>query len=136
MNRMSGYGNNSRSTAQLGMKIAIVAFLGLQAIRQLVLVNAQADDEKESLAGQVAAWMTITLTVVVAGFLWYPSLPDKMITTGLLTLFVGAMGSGVAMLYDSIKNKAGPEKNRMWFAIAHIVFAILILAFLIYNFLK
>ena len=122
---------------QFVMKMSMVTFLIVQAIRQLVLVNGQAADKKESRAGQVAAWMTITLTILVAAFL-YPSvpLPDKNILGGILLLFVGVMGSGIAMLYDAMKNKAGPEKNRLWFAIAHIIFAVLILAFLMFNLTK
>ena len=126
--------NNSLMKPQFVMKMSMVTFLIVQAIRQLVLVNGQTADNKESRAGQVAAWMTITLTILVAAFL-YPSTPlsDKNILGGIFLLFAGVMGSGIAMLYDSMKNKAGPEKNRMWFAIAHIIFAILLLAFLIYS---
>lgn len=132
--------NNSLMKPQFVLKLSMVTFLAVQAIRQLVLVNGQAEDKKETRSGQVAAWMTIILTLIVAVFL-YPStpLPDKNVLGGLFLLFAGAMGSGITMLYDALQNKAASkaaEPNRMWFAIAHIIFAIVLLAFLLFTLTK
>lgn len=136
---MNSYGanNNSLTNPNFVLKLSMVTFLVVQAIRQLVLVNAQAsggDKAMESRAGQVAAWMTITLTLIIAALL-YPTGPLSRKTTlgGLVLLFIGTMGSGIAMTYDGMKNKGGPEKSRMWFGIAHIVFAMLVFAFLLYS---
>jgi hypothetical protein len=63
-------------------------------------------------------------------------------------LFAAVMGSGVAMVYTTldtsktnqgkgkqinkeVSNKAEP--SRRWFGIAHILFAVIILAFLLYS---
>lgn len=129
--------NNSLSSPQSILKLSMVTFLIVQAVRQLVLVNGQAEDKKESRAGQVAAWFTIMLTLIVAAFL-YPSgsIPPNRVVGGLIALFLGVMGSGIAMLYDAIKNKDGPEKNRMWFAVAHIIFAVIVLIFLLLTMTK
>lgn len=134
--------NNSLLKPQFVLKMSMVTFLIVQAIRQLVLVNGQASDavKKETRAGQVAAWFTILLTLVVAAFL-YPSnpLPNKNIIGGLFLLFLGVMGSGIIMIYDAIKNKdtsKAAEPNRLWFGIAHVIFAILLLGFLLFVLTK
>jgi len=126
--------NNSLSNPNFVLKLSMVTFLIVQAIRQLVLVNSQATAKTESRAGQVAAWMTITLTLLIAALL-YPSGPQSPKSTlgGLFLVFVGVMGSGIAMIYDGMKNKTGQEKNRMWFGIAHVLFAMLVFAFLLYS---
>ena len=126
--------NNSLANPNFVLKLSMVTFLIVQAIRQLVLVNSQATAKTESRAGQVAAWMTITLTLIVAALL-YPSGPLTYKNTlgGLFLVFAGVMGSGIAMIYDGMKNKAGPEKNRLWFGIAHVIFAMLVFAFLLYS---
>ena len=126
--------NNSMTNPNFVLKLSMVTFLIVQAIRQLVLVNSQATAKTESRAGQVAAWMTITLTLIVAALL-YPSGPltRKNTIGGLFVLFAGVMGSGIAMIYDGMNNKGGQEKNRMWFGIAHVVFAMLVFAFLLYS---
>jgi len=129
-----GYSNNSLSNPNSVLKLSMATFLIVQAIRQLVLVNGQAAAKTESRSGQVAAWMTITLTLIVAALL-YPSGPLAYKTTlgGLFLVFAGVMGSGIAMIYDGMNNKAGPEKNRLWFGIAHLLFAMLVFAFLLYS---
>lgn len=128
---MNAYANN---TSDLVLKTSMVAFLAVQAIRQLVQVNAQADAKTESRSGQVAAWMTITLTLIIAGIMYQSGpLSSKTVTGTTLALFVGIMGSGIAMIYDAMSNKAGPEKNRLWFGIAHVVFAVMLFAFLLYS---
>jgi hypothetical protein len=136
MNSYGAANNNSLSSPNFVLKLSMVTFLVVQAIRQLILVNSQASGDKpmESRAGQVAAWMTITLTLVVAALL-YPSGPLSRKNTlgGLFIVFAGVMGSGIAMTYDGMKNKGGPEKSRLWFGIAHIVFAMLVFAFLLYS---
>ena len=126
--------NNSFSNPSSVLTLTMVTFLVVQAIRQLVLVNGQAAAKTESRSGQVAAWMTITLTLIVAALLYSPgSLTRTTTLGGLFLLFAGVMGSGIAMIYDGMNNKAGPEKNRLWFGIAHVLFAMLILAFLLYS---
>jgi uncharacterized membrane protein len=119
------------------LKLSMVLFLVVQAIRQLVLVNGQYNAKTESRAGQVASWMTITMTLIIAGLL-YPSTPLSTKTTmgGLALLVIGAMGSGTYMIYDGMKNKTSQEKNRLWFGIAHVVFAMIMLAFLLYSLSK
>ena len=135
---MNTYGatNNSfnRSTANVA-KLIILTFLGVQGIRQLIQVNGRANAEKatESRAGQVAAWMTITMTVLI-GFLLYQAKPAPVMA--LAALFIAAMGSGVAMIYDYSANKTvalAAEPNRLFFGIAHVIFALLTLVYLLMS---
>lgn len=133
-----GYGtNNSMSDPAFVLKLSMVVFLAVQAIRQLILVNGQYEAKTESRSGQVATWMTITMTLIIAGLL-YPSTPlsTKTVMGGLALLVIGAMGSGISMIYDAMKNKTSQEKNRLWFGIAHVVFAMIMLAFLLYSLAK
>jgi len=125
--------NNSLSSPPFVLKMTMITFLIVQAIRQLIQVNIQAGAKTETRTGQIASWFTILLTLIVAALL-YPSGPlsNKNIMGGMLLLFAGVMGSGIMMIYDGIK-KAGPEKNRLWFGIAHVIFAMLILAFLLFS---
>lgn len=139
---MNAYGrplavNNSMSNPAFVLKLSMVIFLAVQAIRQLILVNGQYDAKTESRPGQVASWMTITMTLIIAGLL-YPStqLSTKTTMGGLALLVIGAMGSGIFMIYDAMKNKTPAEKNRLWFGIAHVVFAMIMLAFLLYSLTK
>lgn len=133
---MNAYGaapNNSFNKSPSNVaKIFLLTFLCVQAIRQLIHVNGQYGDKKESRAGQVSAWMTITMTLL-AGFLLYKK--DPMPTqVALGALVVAALTSGSALLYDYMNNKAGAtaaEKNRLWFGIAHILFALLTLVYLL-----
>jgi uncharacterized membrane-anchored protein len=111
----------------------MLTFLGVQGIRQLIQVNSQASGDKptESRAGQVAAWMTITMTVLIGYLLYQKQSAPRM---ALVALVVAAMGSGVAMIYDYAANKTGAlaaEKNRLWFGIAHVLFALLTLVYLL-----
>jgi hypothetical protein len=142
----AGYGNNSLKTPTYALKLSIVAFLCVQAIRQLIQVNNQAREGAkdkavgniETSAGQVSTWMTIILTLFSAGIL-FPSAPlsKEWIMGGFATLIVGVLASGSAMIYDIVNNKAkaeGVEKNRMWFGIAHIIFAVLLLAYALFTF--
>jgi flagellar motor component MotA len=113
----------------------MLTFLGVQGIRQLVQVNgrANADNPTESLAGQVSAWMTITMTVLI-GFLLYQAKPAPFMA--LAALFIAAMGSGVAMIYDYSANKTialAAEPNRLFFGIAHVLFALLTLVYLLMS---
>ena len=141
-----GYGNNSLKTPMYTLKLSIMAFLCVQAIRQLIQVNNQAREgtkdkavgNVETSAGQVAAWMTIILTLIGAGIL-FPSttLSKEAIMGGFATLIVGVLASGSAMIYDIVNNKdkaEGAEKNRMWFGIAHIIFAVLLIAYALFAF--
>ena len=128
---MNATNNNSfnKSPANAA-KLFLMVFLVVQGIRQLIQVNGQHDDNKESRAGQVSAWMTITMTVL-AGYILYTkdSTPARM-TLG--ALIVATLTSGSALLYDYMNNKAGAtaaEKNRLWFGIAHILFALLVLIY-------
>jgi hypothetical protein len=128
--------NNSFNKSPANMaKIAILIFLGVQGIRQLIQVNGKANAKPptESLAGQVAAWMTITMTLLAGILLYQP----KMATfTALAALFVAAMGSGVAMIYDYSANKTvalAAEPNRLFFGIAHVLFALLTLVYLLMS---
>jgi hypothetical protein len=116
-------------------KIAILIFLGVQGIRQLIQVNGRANAKPptESEAGKVAAWMTITMTML-AGFLLYQ--PKMATFTALAALFIAAMGSGVAMIYDYSANKTvalAAEPNRLFFGIAHVIFALLTLVYLLIS---
>jgi uncharacterized membrane protein HdeD (DUF308 family) len=95
--------------------------------------RANADKPTESRAGQVAAWMTIMMTLL-AGFLLYQ--PKMATFTALAALFVAAMGSGVAMIYDYSANKTialAAEPNRLFFGIAHVLFALLTLVYLLMS---
>lgn len=118
------------------LKLSMVLFLAVQAIRQLILVNAQYDAKTESRAGQVASWMTITMTLIIAALLYPSQLSTTTTMGGLALLVIGAMGSGISMIYDAMKNKTHAEKNRLWFGIAHVVFAMIMLAFLMYSLTK
>ena len=135
---MNAYGaaNNSfnKSPANVA-KLFMLTFLGVQGIRQLVQVNGRASGDKptESRAGQVAAWMTITMTVLI-GFLLYQGKPASVMA--LAALFIAAMGSGVAMIYDYSANKTvalAAEPNRLFFGIAHVLFALLTLVYLLMS---
>jgi hypothetical protein len=113
----------------------MLAFLGVQGIRQLIQVNGRANAKTptESRAGQVAAWMTITMTVLI-GVLLYMSRPAPVMA--LAALFIAAMGSGVAMIYDYSANKTvalAAEPNRLFFGIAHVIFALLTLVYLLMS---
>ena len=148
--------NNSLTNPNFVLKLSMVTFLIVQAIRQLVLVNSQFGngDKNETRAGQVAAWMTITLSVVIAAFMWPAGPLSRNLTLGgLFVLFAGVMGSGVAMVYTTLdtsktlggkgtqinkelSDKAEPTRSRRWFGVAHIIFAVLILTFLLYQLIK
>jgi multidrug transporter EmrE-like cation transporter len=132
---MNAYGaaNNSfnKSPANVS-KMFMMTFLAVQAIRQLIQVNIQASGEKptESRAGQVSAWMTITMTLLI-GYILYKkdSTPTRM---ALVALIVATLASGSALIYDYITNKTvalAAEKNRLWFGIAHVIFALLTLVY-------
>jgi len=135
---MNSTTNNSfnKSPANIA-KIAILMFLGVQGIRQLIQVNEQAGRDKspiESQAGKVAAWMTITMTLL-AGFLLYQ--PKMATVTALAALFIAAMGSGSAMIYDYMDAKSTQtvevKRNRLFFGIAHVIFALLTLVYLLIS---
>jgi hypothetical protein len=135
---MNAYGasNNSfnKSPANVA-KLFMLTFLCVQGIRQLIQVNGRANAEKptESRAGQVAAWMTIAMTVLI-GFLLYQSRPAPVMA--LAAIFIAAMGSGVAMIYDYSANKTvalAAEPNRLFFGIAHVIFALLTLVYLLMS---
>ena len=146
MNAYGSVANNSMKTPMYALKVSIMAFLGVQAIRQLIQVNNQAREgakdkavgNVETPAGQVAAWMTIILTLIGAGILFpSTSLSKEWIMGGFATLIVGVLASGSAMIYDIVNNKPkaeGAEKNRMWFGIAHIIFAVLLIAYALFTF--
>ena len=139
---MNSYGANNRlfNKSPTNMaKLFMLGFLGVQGIRQLIQVNEDAREKEidgkklpvaESFAGQLSAWFTITMTVLIGIFLY------KNVTAVpvLLALFITAMTSGIALLYDYITNKTQAhtaERNRMWFGIAHIIFALLTLVYLL-----
>lgn len=131
--------NNSMSSPQFILKLSMILFLFVQAIRQLVLVNDQAsggDSAVESKAGQVATWMTTVMTLVIAALLYPKTLDRKQTIFGLFILFIGAMGSGIAMVYNVLSKGKKTEKNRLWFGIAHVVLALFVLMFLLYNLLR
>ena len=131
---MNAYANNSFNKSPANMaKLAVLIFLGVQAIRQLVQVNEQAGRDKspiESQAGKVATWMTITMTLLGAFFLYQPKTPTTM---ALLALFIAALGSGSAMIYDYMDAKSTQtvevKRNRLFFGIAHIIFALFVLIY-------
>jgi putative copper export protein len=124
----NSYVNSSRDPSTI-LKISILTYLCVQAIRQLVLVNNQFANKVETRAGQVSTWFTIVLTLAVAGILSQGPLNIKSSTAygGLLLVFLGALGSGIAMIYDKINNKETAEPARMWFGIAHVILALVIL---------
>lgn len=128
----AGAANNSFNKSPTNVaKLFMLTFLGVQGIRQLIQVNGQATNKTESRAGQVAAWMTITMTVAIGYLLYQKQAAPRM---ALVALVVAAMGSGVAMIYDYAANKTvalAAEKNRLWFGIAHVVFALLTLVYLL-----
>jgi uncharacterized membrane-anchored protein len=121
-------------------KLLMLTFLGVQAVRQLIQVNQDASPKTvdgkdvtpaESRAGQTSAWFTIMMTLLIGVFL-YQKQPAPL--ESLVVLFAAAMGSGVALIYDYITNKTqshSAERHRMWFGIAHVIFALLILGYLL-----
>lgn len=134
MNAYGGVANNSfnKSPANIA-KIFMLAFLSVQGVRQLIQVNQLASGDKptESRAGQVSAWMTITMTMLI-GFLLYQKQPAPRVA--LVALIITALTSGSALIYDYLNNKTGAlaaEKNRMWFGIAHVIFALLTLVYML-----
>lgn len=109
-------------------------FLAVQAIRQLVQVNGQFSSNAESRSGQVATWFTTTL-LIVAAYLSASQVKTKNEAMAILAaLFIGVMGSGIAMIYASTTTP-NPEPNRRWFGIAHVVFAMIILGYAVYSFI-
>lgn len=133
---MNAYGaaNNSFNSSKANVaKLFMLTFLGVQGIRQLVQVNGRADAGTESRAGQVSAWLTITMTVLIGVLLYQPKTASVM---ALAALFITAMGSGVAMIYDYSANKTialAAEPNRLFFGIAHVLFALLTLVYLLMS---
>ena len=135
MNAYGGVANNSfnKSPANIA-KSFMLMFLCVQGIRQLVQVNGKHDAKTESLAGQVSAWMTITMTVLVGVLLYIPRPAPPVMA--LAALFIAAMVSGVAMIYDYSANKTtalAAEPNRLWFGIAHVIFALITLVYLLMS---
>jgi hypothetical protein len=132
MNAYGAAANNSLNKSPANVaKIFMLAFLGVQGVRQLIQVNGQATTKTESRAGQVSAWMTITMTMLI-GFLLYQKQSAPRVA--LVALVVAALTSGSALIYDYLNNKTGAlaaEKNRMWFGIAHVIFALLTLVYLL-----
>ena len=131
---MSYANNNSFNSSKSNIaKLFMLTFLGVQGIRQLIQVNGRATSKTESRAGQVAAWMTITMTVLIGYLLYQPKTASVM---ALAALFITAMGSGVAMIYDYSANKTAAlaaEPNRLFFGIAHVIFALLTLVYLLMS---
>ena len=132
---MSSYAaNNSFNSSKANIaKLFMLTFLGVQGIRQLIQVNGRANGKTETRAGQVAAWMTITMTVLIGYLLYQPKTASVM---ALAALFITAMGSGVAMIYDYSANKTvalAAEPNRLFFGIAHVIFALLTLVYLLMS---
>ena len=131
---MNAYGaaNNSFNKSPANVtKLFLLGFLGVQGIRQLIQVNQQASGDKptESRAGQLSAWMTITMTVLI-GFLLYQKQPAPRVA--LVALITAALTSGSALIYDYLNNKTGAlaaERQRMWFGIAHVIFALIALVY-------
>jgi hypothetical protein len=124
---------NARNMKLVAPGLAMAGFLAVQAIRHLVQVNGQFGSKTESRAGQVATWMTTTL-LLVAAYLSTNEVKTYMMSQVVLaTLFVGVMGSGIAMIYAST-NTPNPETNRRWFGIAHVIYALIILAYSVYSF--
>ena len=122
--------NNSfnKSPANIA-KLFMLTFLGVQGIRQLIQVNGQHEAKTESRAGQVSAWMTITMTVLIGYFLYQKQTPSR---AALAALIVAALASGSALIYDYMQNKTvalAAEKNRLFFGIAHVLFALLVLIY-------
>jgi hypothetical protein len=149
--KMNGANNRFNKSPKNIAKIFLLGFLALQGIRQLVQVNQAASSktnpdgtpvkgtdgqllpETESRAGQVAAWMTITMTLL-AGYALYT--PDTPQWTALAALFIATMGSGIALVYDFATNKTqahAAEKNRMWFGILHIIMALAVLMYVVWQ---
>ena len=128
--------NNSFNSSKANIaKLFMLTFLGVQGIRQLVQVNGRANAKPptESEAGKVAAWLTITMTVLIGFLLYQPKTASVM---SLAALFVAAMGSGVAMIYDYSANKTvalAAEPNRLFFGIAHVLFALLTLVYMLIS---
>ena len=131
---MSYANNNSFNSSKSNIaKLFMLTFLGVQGIRQLIQVNGRATSKTESRAGQVAAWMTITMTVLIGYLLYQPKTASVM---ALAALFIAAMGSGVAMIYDYSANKTvalAAEPNRLFFGVAHVLFALLTLVYLLMS---
>ena len=78
--------------------------------------------------------MTITMTMLAGVLLYQPKTPTVM---ALAALFITAMGSGVAMIYDYMDAKSTQtvevKRNRLFFGIAHVLFALLTLVYLLMS---
>lgn len=121
------------------IKIAMVMFVFAQTVRHLVYVNSRRKLDMETNSGQIAEWMTITLTIIVVGFLALNPTTGGMIAGGLAALIVGLFGTGISLIYDSAKHKTGPtkdtvgyEKNRLYFGIAYTMFSVVLLIYALY----
>lgn len=131
---MSYPGNNNSNIMRnpyFALKGIMIGFLVFQAIRQLVHVNIQANNSKETPTGRVSAWFTICLTLIAAGILApRDRLPDWMVKGSLFGIIGFVLATGILMIYDGIKkDAANPEKNRLWFGIAHVIFAMLVMIY-------
>lgn len=114
--------------------LVTAGFLAVQAIRQLVQVNSQFGAKMESRSGQVATWFTTTLLLIAAYLSTNEIKTYNSSIVFLAALFIGIMGSGIAMIYASTTTP-NPESNRMWFGIAHVLFALIVLAYSVYSFI-
>ena len=129
---MNAYGAPSNSFNKSPANIAklfMLTFLGVQGVRQLIQVNGQHDAKTESRAGQISAWMTITMTLLAGYILYQKQTASRM---ALIALIVAALASGSALIYDYMTNKTvalAAEKNRLWFGIAHVLFALFTLVY-------
>ena len=132
---MNAYATNAVNSKLIAPGAAMSLFLAVQAIRQLVQVNQDAADGKEGRAGQVATWFNVTLLLVAAYLMTNQVKTYRRVVMVLGTLILGVLASGTGMIYSaSAPGGKNPEKNRLWFGIAHIVFALILIAYTVYSF--
>lgn len=126
---------NSPFSQKNVLKMSMITFLAVQAVRQLIQVNSLKASGQESASGQVSAWFIITLTMLIAVLLSQSSLSRNTTLLSFAALVIGILGSGIALVYDTQTSKTSPEKARMFFGIAHIIFGFMILAYLLSSLL-
>ena len=134
----SNMNNNTKNVSRI-VQISAATFLALQGVRQLLIANRLG---KETAPGKTSVYFTaaiywaIAFAIAAGGQLIQSKQVGYM---SLLAVAIGALFSGIFMMYDAIKHKdnlANVEKDRLWFSIGHSIFGLILFIVLVYLFTK
>ena len=101
----------------------VAGFLLIQDVRGLLIANTQGT---ESAVGKTSVWFTTVMMLIAIGFIL--GLGGSYPRGILAAMSIGAMVSGILMIYDSFNNPNLPEKNRLWFGITYLVMSLILVA--------